>query len=911
MYGEQRVREVEAGQYEVKVESGVIVKHQLDGDWLAVSKMEAEGFVQILGPVMDVQPGTTYKVTMGVRCEDWAYGMFLSLQGREYVELDQRPVGVAVRTHPELRLLLPSVEGETIPRYLTFTTGAETRHVQFSAVLTGNPGTVLLGGMKLEIAGKENRNRKERFFDVLMEEEKYLEAMKLLPEKQGKLEQTSRQSVLDLGSQTSPPILYQRTYWDPQDSLHQMFMDAGVSIQVVQIGMGPYRLVDGEVRPGVWVGHGEYDFSIVDENIERALRVDPDIAVVVGVAVTPFADWGERYPDEVIQNEKGEKGVGSQVHNIAYRNERIDPEKEFWCPSLSSEIYAKDASEVLKALLEHMKTKPYYKGVVGVMLYGGDDGQWGHWARSGVLNHGDYSLAGVNAFRKWLEKQYETEEAFQSAWKDTEVTFATARVPSIAERRVAESVFLDPQKHKPVMDYLAFESQVKGVLIDRLGEAVKKNAGKPVLVGTYYQDAMYGRENNAYGEVPRLRSQYLDFFVSPLDYGAWRRPGWGGGTFSSCVDSLRLHNKLVLCELDLRTAVSRYTSDYYDYNILGRLENREMFDAVNRRETGIAAAYGMGQWYYTMAGGSFYADFAREGVAESIQAVKRVQAEPTVNIQPKVAVFADGVTNQAISRAYQNQLLYPSLNMTRSSLFLSGVTPAIYGLEDLMDPQLPEFEVMVFLNAWYLSEEQVSFIQENLAKEGRTLVFVHTAGLVRETGVDAKNITQLTGIEVSLGETFEDLSVVAESGVRAPFDQLWPRQGTAYETLRGLRLAIEDEKVEVLGRYADSGEVANALKDRGDHRVVLVASPGGLGPDLFHAIVADVGIPPVAEAGNVVVCRGNVLSMHGVQGGKVQVRLPETATVRDMLTGEIVAETVETFSVELPRQQTRNFYLTK
>jgi hypothetical protein len=555
-----------------------------------------------------------------------------------------------------------------------------------------------------------------------------------------------------------------------------------------------------------------------------------------------------------------------------------------------------------------MSQQAYYKSVIGVSLTGGDDGQWQPWARSGSENHGDFSPAGVNGFRQWLKQKYVTPEKLQQAWHDTSATFEAAEVPGIAARREG-TPFFDPRKDAQVIDYLTFDCESKSRLVARLAKVVKNAAGKDFLVGCYFQDALYGR-SFSYEESPRITSDDLDFFVSPLDYGPTRRAGWVGGEFSAAPDTLRLHKKLYLCELDFRTSASRFVSNNYDYSVLGRLESKREFDSVNLRATGIMLNYGMGQWYYDLASASFTPQYAKDGLAKTVDVYKQIALDPTAprpDLEPKVAVFADGRTNSYVGRTYQRDLLLPSLSSTRASLFLSGVTCAIYDIEDLTNPALPDYQVYVFLNSWHLDQAQRDFIESHLKKNGKTLVWVHAAGYLSDDGASDAQISAVTGMNIACRNTYETLEVEAAPAAPEPFDELLPRQGVAWEKLRGLRFVVEDTEATPIGRYSDTKEVANAVKTHPEYKSVFVAAPGGLGPDLLNAIVRYAGLIPTSHSGNVAVYRNSLLTLHGVAGGPVKVSLPQPASLTDLSDGAALPETSKEFTIDLNPGQTRLF----
>lgn len=867
---------------------------------LFVEKNNGKGRVEIEFPEYELAPGPERLVVLSFRTSLWNYGSFLNLQA-ELVPESGTPA--SLRSAQTTSILLPDVEFEPNKRFLALPASTVSKTLKISLEVLGNPCQVKIDELAVRDLSEGVRGIKDFLSDVQIPAD---EAAGLLKEKQALsafIEKSRPQAFLDVKGKEVAPVLY-TSHPEPLASQFQLFSKLGVKTQVVNIPVGPYQRIGAEIYPGVWVGQGEYNFKLLDDLINRALQSAPDAALVLSLGITPYPAWGDENPDEVIANDKGEKGIGIGPHNVAFRTERVDKLREYWCPSLSSDKYLSDVQDLLIQFFAHAKQQPYYKAVIGFFILGGDDGQWQPWARSGWANRGDYSPAGLKGFRRWLQEKYGTEEGLQKAWgKKKDFSFDDVVVPTTAER-AGSGPFLDPVSERALIDYTAYESTSKAILVDRIARTIKSLAEKQVLVGCYFQDQLYGH-TFCYEESPRINSPSLDFFVSPLDYGPWRRAGWIGGEFSVSPDSLKLHEKLYLCELDFRTEGSRKTSEYYDYSVIGALDAKESFDAVNFRSTGLMLNYGMGQWYYELAAGSFAVDYAQEGIERAVDIYDEVLSAKEAKFKPRIAVFADGSVNSYVSPVYQDPLLMPALNIARSSLFMSGASMAIYGMEDLMNPKLPDYSMYVFLNSWYLSSEQRRFIKENLQKNGKTIVWVGPAGYMDETGASLSRVSDIVGMKFAQNATFRRLLVESRETAAEPFSRLLPRQGTAWQDLFGLNIKVEDKNAVPIGWYLGGNEVANAIKRNKDYTVAFVATPGGLGPDLLNAICRYSNIPTEADFGNGVVFKNDILTLHGVAGGQARIRFQKPVKLVNLLEKQDDISDTKEFVVDLKPGDTK------
>lgn len=877
-----------------------------------ISKQGADS-VEITCPEMKIEPQKEYKISIFYEVPEWNYGAIFNIKVQELEGSGGKRLPTVHDHHPEFRSLLPSRPGEIIPRYMKFKTTAQAQAVRIVLELKGNPFTIKLHRIAFEEAKRETADKAPYPYEKPMPMEEMLKIVASRPNAEAAVEKNSSRLNIKVNNQIINPIIHQRVYWEGEESLHRLFANAGVKIHTAPVRLGPYNFGKQGITPSVWTGPGQYNFEVADREIERALRAAPDAYLIISLSLIPYPGWGETHPDDVICNEKGEKGVGSYVHNIAYRNTLKDKAVEFWCPSLYSEVYKKETMDAIKAWMDHIKKTPYYKTIIGFNLIGGDDGQWGGWERSGNNNAGDYSPAGVKAFRAWLKRKYLTAENFQAAWSNKSLTFDNATVPPISQRFKGDSIFYDPLKERPAIDYFQFSCDEKCRTITWFAEQIKKEFGKQAIVGSYYEDGIYGRRNNLWFERERRNSPYMDFFGAPLDYGPYRQAGWAGGV-SAIFSSLKLHNKLFYTELDLRTNVSRRMSDYYDNNVIGLLKTEEDFNAVNRRETGLALSLGMSQWYYCMAGGSFYSPFAMAGIKESVKIYDWAVKNGKTQFHPDVAVFVDEECAGYVSSRFFNQVIFPSTSTTRSALFLSGVPFDLYETGDLNNPELPQYKVYVFLNSYYIDAAGRNFINAKLKNSGKTLVWMHAAGYINEKRISPENISSLTGIKIKTAgrAKAEKLKVL---GLRSPephFQALLPVQGGQYEDINSEKFIVEDPEAVILGKYEAGGENAVALKKFPEWSSVYIATPGGLGADLFSAIADYAGAYRILDKpGNMAVTNGSVLTLHGAAGGMNTVVLPFKCDVIDLVTGERKATDAKTISVKIPVKGTLIYGLVK
>jgi hypothetical protein len=150
------------------------------------------------------------------------------------------------------------------------------------------------------------------------------------------------------------------------------------------------------------------------------------------------------------------------------------------------------------------------------------------------------------------------------------------------------------------------------------------------------------------------------------------------------------------------------------------------------------------------------------------------------------------------------------------------------------------------------------------------------------------------------------MATLSVANPEAAFRNLLPAQGGDIPPGAAEKFYVEDGDAIILGRYAEGGEPAIAIKRLPTWTSVFVGRPGGLGPDLLHAIARDAGAFTLLDApGNLAATDGNVLVLHGVAGGRVTVRLPFKAAVEDLVGGQPVAPAATALELDLPVQESR------
>tara|TARA_B100000609_G_C17221821_1_gene440682 strand:+ start:6346 stop:9162 length:2817 start_codon:yes stop_codon:yes gene_type:complete len=876
----------------------VMVNGQKAVQWL---QSNDKGYLMLTSKDIPVVGRRKMKVSLFFRTNTTRYGASLSLMVRQLTK-SKKPVGRMVTTPVSIRQILASANGEWSPRYLTLRTHRKARFFRVFVVLRGGPISLTMKEVRVEQARREGRRRVTFLSELPRSKKPLVGFIKKRKQAEAWIKKGAAPKLI-INNHEEPPVWYQRSFWLANQSLHRLFAKQQVKVHVIPIQLGPYQIRKKRLQSTYWKGHRAYLPKEVDRSIRRALAVNPDLYLILSLSVSPYRGWGRRYPSEVAQNERGQRAVCKYSHHVAFRN-KLRGDKEYFCPSLYSTVFQNEAKAAVIQLIKDLKKKPYYRAVVGFFLAGGDDGQWSPWARSGAHQLSDYSPAAQSGFRRWMKKRYKNIRSFQSSARSKKIrSFGAMQIPSVAQRLGRRKVLFSPSRDRLVIDAETYLCEERFRTLLSVAKAVKVHAGKRVVVGSYFQDMVYGRNHaNACSHV-RLRSPYLDYFVAPLDYGLTRRPGWIGG-LSVAHSSMKLHNKLFLQELDFRTKVSTYVNDEYDHFVIGRLNDARSFHAVNRRETALMKILGMGQWYYSLAGGSFHAKYAKVGIKESVRLFHQEQSHSTSLVRPQVAVIVDGDSAMFVPRSKFAVNVSPSTRGMRSALWLSGVPFSVYDIRDLARIPVSQYKVFVFANSTMLQRWQRQWIRKHLKRNGRVLVWMHSTGYINSAGASLRHMRSLTGQRIRVVKTFRPLSVNMSNIQKGVWRGMNARQGVVGYVPSGWEFFVSDPKSLVLGRYSKGNRPAITLKKMSGWTSLFIGAPGGLGPDLLHRIASYAGARTLGSAGNLLATNGRLFLLHGVRGGKVTVRLPFRCDVHDAFTNARFASKARTLTLRLTPKQT-------
>lgn len=616
-----------------------------------------------------------------------------------------------------------------------------------------------------------------------------------------------------------------------------------------------------------------YDYTKVDNTIKQYLDVDPNAWLVLNFTFdTAYHKWWiKQHPEVSCRKEDGSDNVGNYSGGRGV------------LPSYGSPVWRDFYTDILRRLIRHLKETPYAARIVGFHPCSGISWEWFHWgAQSNEAV--DYSECSQNDFRRWLKDKYVTDAALQKAWKRTDVTLATAAIPSEKRRRSPEAgMYYSVKTQYDVLDYHDYQHDVVIDTIEHFGRVVKEETDGRSLFGTYYGYTMHLYESPFFGQGSghfRLRklldSKVIDYAIAPVAY-SWRFVGSSAATMIAPW-TFTLNGKLFWNQADLRTHWAIANGHGAPQDVFGSVGNMEKELARNLAEGNAI------QWYdfsngWTMGDKRLTDEIKRQSAI--INDVRNSVEGWNEDKYLLVVVDENLMGRFNISKPpYAGELVYNQ----RNYLALSGIPWRAILFSDLMKhKKLLKYKAMLFLNQFRLDEKQARFIKDKVLTGNRLVCFVGPVGIFNENGLTpdtAKNI---------LGYDFEMITQPTNlRGIGTDFfPELNGKEWGNYYSVKFTEILLPRTtgKANVIGTLREGGRPAALYEERKDCKLFWSSVPG-LTPPLLRSLAQKAGLPVISTTNDPLFAGNGFIGIHAGADGTKTLNLIGKGTPRDLLSNQ-------------------------
>ena len=462
------------------------------------------------------------------------------------------------------------------------------------------------------------------------------------------------------------------------------------------------------MAPHFWVGEDTYDFSEIDRTLEMLCPTGKEAYVFPRVYLDTPSWWDEAHPEELCLDDEG----------IALHQ------------SFASTRWLEDATRALHALMDHVNASKWSECVVGYHIAAGGTEEWTYHAYTNGDFHLDFSKPNQRAFGKWLEKKYQTLDAWSRAWGKPCADFSAPEFPSILARCYATNGALrDPAREMQAIDFGEYTSDIFADAILHLCHAVKEHSDGTRLAGVFYGYNVFlihpDKGHFALSKV--LSSPDVDFVAAT---GYRPEPGAAWST-NATIASARLHQKLFFCEGDIRTHLSRNLAvalphvvsknDYYTTPVWRPLASPELTVSALKKASARVLTEGAAVWWFDMFGGAF--DDPR--IMQLFENFADMMEKRTV--EPLLRDVAYIINEKGFSRLRRQNTVAAEINREQiHSLSKMGAPCDMYEAQDLLCDDFPadRYKLLILSGFYAEDAEMKAAIEQKLCRRGKTLLWL-------------------------------------------------------------------------------------------------------------------------------------------------------------------------------------------
>lgn len=722
----------------------------------------------------------------------------------------------------------------------------------------------------------------------------------------------------------------------------QVFGKAELEQLVVWVRLSSLRDYSPHIKqenhlPVFWRGCKDYEPALVNSLLGPILAVHPQAKLILWLDIHPYRSFTGKHPDAVIRNDRGDSAVALGHFQRFEPADSKSPLKgnEYYPVSFFSEAYRAEAGDMLKAFVRAVEASPAKEAVVGYLIGGGQDNQqYAYAPPDGTLantpsNWGDYSPAARRAFPGWLQRRYGGDvAALNCSWQSALNSFAEATPPPAADL-AGPPAFHNPLREMRAYDWKRFLAEGRSEFIIALADLIRSAATRRVIIGTSGGDGGHRRDNTATGML--LRAGSLDFYLHQATYGVRMPPSAGG--INAVLDSYGANGKLFLTDMDhrlwtkARTSGDSRISGYVTFNddSVGHARDMAMQRDMWRREYArLWVAGNHGAWHMSFAKP---ADYDHPEILAEI----RFLHEKTRTVMSRNAKTAHTGGAAEVAFVFDET----AVDFARGALadfhgagmhgqwresHASGVPIRYYYAQDLRDGLIPPAKLYVLQNLIHIDEVMAGRIRK-LREAGATIVLLQGTGMAQLRAGKADSLDEVLGIKLRPLDT-----VAKAAGTPAPAQiasshpllvgDWWNPAAASFNADRlkeveGIALTVADSRASVLGSYPQSGMPASAAVEGSNGGKVVFAGAYNLSRDAISRLAAYAGAWRVAPPGNVIAAGGELLMIHPLKDGNVEVVPQTAAALRQVPPGDVASPKAAKHTLQLKAGTTYLFEVTQ
>lgn len=458
----------------------------------------------------------------------------------------------------------------------------------------------------------------------------------------------------------------------------------------------------------MWFEDGSFDISFAKKQIDGVTKLDKNVAVFFRFHTTPPTWWHEKYEEECVQFADTPATKEKELPYIdRYLIQDQDPVLRH---SFASKKWLDDASKMLIRFIEEFQKCAQSTNLVGIQVATGLYGENHYWAF--MKHEPDTSLPMTKSFRQFVGDNQ-------------------ANVPTMDERFFPQDgIFRNPKSESNYINYCTCQHESVAKSIVHFCKIIKDNWKGEIITGAFYcyYVSLFGRAATGghLAEEIVLSSPYIDYISAPQAYNHNLRNIGGAGVSRGLLESIKIHDKLLLDEVDHPTHTG---------TIMAGMKTYPKYESHQILRRNILSSYlsGMGFWYYDFGpynnsgwwNDPLYMDeiiYLQQLMEDKYKLAYKKNADVLLVFDSKVFKYManneqqDPITDKAC------------VNISYPMALRSGASIDTIYLSDMGNINLDKYKCIVFMNTFYLTDEQKQFIKSNVYKNKRSIVWFVAPG---------------------------------------------------------------------------------------------------------------------------------------------------------------------------------------
>jgi hypothetical protein len=685
------------------------------------------------------------------------------------------------------------------------------------------------------------------------------------PQDVGSRKSAAGKTVCEIRQHTGRPTLFINgtarfpmafASYHPAQSRYEQFGKHGVHVYFPCLTLSEKWLNWGTRRvvhhtPAIWTGADTIDFAVVEKAIREIVEADPDAVIIPRIYCESPSWWDKLHPEEV-------QNVGEGL-----------PLRQ----SYTSLHWRGDVVDVLRKIVRSVSSSQYANRVIGYMPTTGHTEEY--------AGAEDLSPCADRSFRDYTWERYAQDK--NAITRVFGSKLEAISVPTGAERQRADlGDFLDPENSQRIIDYRQFVSDRMADIAIALCKAVKEESDGRLVAGVFFGYTRILPDSGHLALRKVLDSGVVDFVSTPYSGMGNSRQDIGAfdyRTFTE-VDSVQRAGRLFYAETDIRTSLSRFISETRpefdpdgEYKQPTWIGPPTIEDSLQVLKTVFAKVLisGSANWWFDLWGGwydnerilSLFAQMQKIG-DESLDRPRRSIAQ--------IAVLLD--ENSYRYRPFAAAQHGGRLSWIDGQLAELGKVGApydLYLLDDVKDLELSQYRMVIFLNAFVLSEDQRRIIADRCMSENRLLVWMYAPGLIKDK-LSIDNVSSLLDMKLQI-DAAHPASTIALNLAGATIAY----EGAAVSPF----LYVREGADAVCGRTPD-GRIVVAERAGPKCRHVFVAMPPLPWKALQH-YAKEAKVHLYNENGIVVWANESYLAVSAAETRTLTIRVPKKAVLTELL----------------------------